>query len=196
MCLSVSLSLCVCVCVCVFITYFWFVVTMSSIYLPIIVLRHWSLNFKCILTSLNFKILLPSWLLFLTSYFTSFCFVYPLTGYFRSWWFCYFCLLTFSLACTWLIYYLYCIFAFIDELFPFIIFMFLVVAFSFSVWNPFNISCRPGLGGGELLQLLPVCKTLDLSTNLKENHVGSSILGSTFSPFVTLNISCHSLLTF
>ena len=95
------------------------------------------------------------------------------------------------MLCPWLIYYLYCMFAFTDELFPFIIFMFLVVAFSFSVTNPFNISCKAGLVVVNSFSFCLYVKLYISPSNLNESHAGSSILGSMFLPFITLNISCH-----
>ena len=74
---------------------FWFVVTMkflySSLYIHIIVLSCWSLNFTCILKTLHLYCL-P----FLITVFdlTSNCFIYPLTAYCGYRWFCYLCLLT------------------------------------------------------------------------------------------------------
>ena len=40
---------------------------------------------------------------------------------------------TFLLGFVWLIYYLYCIFTFTNDIFPFVIFTFLIVPFSFSL---------------------------------------------------------------
>ena len=90
------------------------------------------------------------------------------------------------MLCPWLIYYLYCMFAFTDELFPFIIFMFLVVAFSFSVTNPFNISCKAGLVVVNSFSFCLYVKLYISPSNLNESHAGSSILGSMFLPFITL----------
>ena len=86
--------------------------------------------FQCILTTLYFYPL-HSWLLFLMSYFTSNCFVYPLTVYCWYRWFHYFCLLSFLLALCMddflpLLY--VCVYKWVFHL---VIFMFLVVAFSF-----------------------------------------------------------------
>ena len=77
LCLSPFLPVCVCVCVCV------------CMYVCMYVCNYfiwWSLNFKKILAILHFH----CWLLFLTSYFISFCFVYPLTTYFGNKWFYHF----------------------------------------------------------------------------------------------------------
>ena len=70
-------------------------------------------------------------LLFLTSYFTSFCFVYPLTTYCGYRWFYYFCLLTLycfinGWSTTFTVYLLLPL-----RFFPFVIFMFPAVSFSF-----------------------------------------------------------------
>ena len=85
---------------------FWFVVTVcvcvyththTHTYIHIIILSCWSLKFKHILTTLHFYF--PLYVLqFLISYFTSFCFVYPLTTYCGYRWLYYFCHLTFLLA--------------------------------------------------------------------------------------------------
>ena len=62
----------------------------------------------------------------------------------------------------WLIYYLYCIFAFNNELFTFVLFMFLVFAFSFHLGSSLNISCNAGLVMLNSL-LLVGCTTFDLA---------------------------------
>ena len=64
------------------------------VYIYVIVLSYWSLNFKCILKTLH----LCCRLVFLISYFIFNCFVYPLTAYCGYRWFYYFCLLTSLLA--------------------------------------------------------------------------------------------------
>ena len=70
--------------------------------------------------------------------------------------------------------------------------------FSFSVFSAqrssFSIFCKAGL---VLLNSLNFClsgKLLISPSNLKESLVGQSSLGCRFFPFITLNISCHSLL--
>ena len=58
----------------------------------------------------------------------------------------------------------------------------------------FSISCKAGL---VVLNSLNFClseKLLISPLNLKESLVGQSILGCRLFPFITLNISCHSLL--
>ena len=88
-------------CVCVSVIDFWLMVTMRFIYSNlctcVIILSWWSLKFKCISTALCFYSP-PPHLMFLTSYFISFYFVYFLTTYCGYRWFYYFCLLTFLLA--------------------------------------------------------------------------------------------------
>ena len=58
----------------------------------------------------------------------------------------------------------------------------------------FSISCKAGL---VVLNSLNFClsgKLLVFPSNLKESLAGQSILGFKFFPFITLNISCLSLL--
>ena len=60
--------------------------------------------------------------------------------------------------------------------------------------NPFNICCKAGL---VVLNSINFClseKLLISPSILNEILAGNSNLGCRFSPFITLNISCHSLL--
>ena len=60
--------------------------------------------------------------------------------------------------------------------------------------SSFSICCKVGL---VVLNSLNFClsgKLLISPSNLKESLAGQSILGCRFVPFITLNISCHSLL--
>ena len=83
-------------CVRIYYRFLGFMVTLKFIYsnLYVYMIIFISLNFESILTTLNFYSPIPC-LFFLTSYFTSFCFLYPFT-YYRYRLF-YFCLLTFLL---------------------------------------------------------------------------------------------------
>ena len=60
--------------------------------------------------------------------------------------------------------------------------------------SSFSICCKAGL---VLLNSLSFClseKVFISPSNLNESLAGQSILGWRFSPFITLSISCHSLL--
>ena len=135
--------------VCISIIDFWIVVTMafiySNLYIDMIVLSCWSLNFKCTLRPCVCT-LLPSRLLFLISYFMSNCFVYPLTAYCGYRWFYYFCLLIFLLT------------LYMDDFLP-LLYVYLYwwaftfcnfhasyCGFFFFTWkSSFNLSCKAGL---------------------------------------------------
>ena len=57
-----------------------------------------------------------------------------------------------------------------------------------------SICCKVGLVVPNSLNFCLSGKLLISPSNLKESHAGQSILGCRFFPFITLNISCHSLL--
>ena len=62
--------------------------------------------------------------------------------------------------------------------------------------SSFSICCKIGL---VVLNSLNFClsgKLLISPSNLNESHGGQSILGCRFFPFITLNISCYSLLAY
>ena len=72
--------------------------------------------------------------------------------------------------------------------------LFLVVAFSFLLSSPFDISCKAGF---MVLNSFSFCLSIKLlisPSNLNDSLVGQSILSCRFFPFSTLSISCHSLL--
>lgn len=71
----------------------------------------------------------------------------------------------------WLIYYLYCIFAFNNELFTFVPFMFIVFAFSSHLGSSLNISCNAGLVMLNSLLLLG-CIIFDLAIKPELKHYG------------------------
>ena len=113
---------------------------------------------------------------------------YHLVSYCGHRWFYYTCLLISLLVCVWMIYYICCMFAFSGEIFHFIIFLCLVVVFS-----SFNICCKAGL---VVLNYFIFCLSVKLlisPSNLYESLTRQSILGYSFFPFITLNLSCHSL---
>ena len=60
--------------------------------------------------------------------------------------------------------------------------------------SPFNICCKVGLVVLNSLNFCFYANLLVSSSNLKESLAGQSILGCRFFLFITLNISCHSLL--
>ena len=85
----------------------------------------------------------------------------------------------------WLIYYLHCIFAFTNEIFYHILFIFLVMVFS----------CSVDLVVVNSFHFFLLVKLFISPLNLNDNLVGENILCCMFFPFITFNISCHSLLT-
>ena len=89
-----------------------------------------------------------------------------------------------------MIFYLYCMFAFTGELFHFVILLFLFVIFFFRAEKSFNIYCKAGLVVLNSFSFPLSVKLLIFPSNLNENL----LLGCRFSPFITLNILCHSLL--
>ena len=60
--------------------------------------------------------------------------------------------------------------------------------------SSFSICCKGGLVVPNSLNFCLSGKLLISPSNLKESLVGQSILGCRLFPFITLNISCHSLL--
>ena len=67
----------------------------------------------------------------------------------------------------------------------------------FPSWrSSFSICCKAGL---VMLNSLNFCSSGKLSispSNLNKSHAGLSTLGCRFFPFITLNTSCHSLLSY
>ena len=94
-----------------------------------------------------------------------------------------------------MIYYLYCIFSFTNEIF-FLIFIFLFVAFYFKLRSPFNISCKTGFIVLNSFSFCLSVKLLISPSNLNESLSRYSILGYRFFSFITFNILCHFLLAF
>ena len=92
--------------VCVSITDFWFMITMkflyrSFMYMYMMALSCWSLNFKCTFLALHLYSP-PVMITIFISYFTSEIHVYPLAAYCGCIWFYCFCLLACLLAlCVW-----------------------------------------------------------------------------------------------
>ena len=81
-----------------------------------------------------------------------------------------------------------------DELFHYIIFLFLVAAFFYLENFLLYFFCKAGL---VVLKSFSFCfspQSLISPSNLKESLAGWSILGCRFFPFITLNISCLSVL--
>ena len=60
--------------------------------------------------------------------------------------------------------------------------------------SSFSICCKAGLAVLNSLNFCLSGKLLISPPNLKESLAGQSILGCRFFPFITLNMSCHSLL--
>ena len=139
------------------IVYIWFVVMRfwyHSVYIFKIILSCWSFHFKCI-----------SYILHLYSS--------------HSGWFWY--------ICVWMISYLCWLFAFTGELlftlffsiffcFPFIIFLFLVVAFPFLLRDFFHICCKADLVLLNSLSIFLSVKFLISLSNLKESLAAYSWL--------------------
>ena len=76
----------------------------------------------------------------------------------------------------------------------FALFSFLLLLFFSAYRSSFSICCKAGL---VLLISLSFCfsaKVLISPSNLNESLAGSSNLGWRIFPFITLSISCHSLL--
>ena len=116
----------------IYIIYFWFVIAMRFWYISYI---H---RIKLLILSFQLHFIYPTLVpfsrdyCFLISYFTSNCFMYTLTVYCGYRWFYYFCLLTSQLVrMDDFLPLLYVCSLFISELFHFIVFLFLIVAFSF-----------------------------------------------------------------
>ena len=91
----------------------------------------------------------------------------------------------------------------IDIYDPITVFLIVLVLFSVGLFlflvlpaqrSSFSICCKAGL---VVLNSLNFClsgKLLISPSNLKQNLSGQSVLGCRFFPFITLNVSCHSLL--
>ena len=86
-----------------------------------------------------------------------------------------------------------CLYPFHNELSYFIIFLFLVLTFfSPTQKSSFSISYKTGL---VMLRFLSFSVQVLISpSNLNKDLAGSSTVVVSFFPFITLNISCHSLL--
>ena len=109
-------------------------------------------------------------------------------------WFYYFCVLTFLLAFCVGDLSSYCIFAFTDEFFPSVTFIFLIENFFLLEISPFIIYYKAVLVVLNYFGFLLSVKLLISSSNLHESITGLNILCCMFFPFINLDISHHSLL--
>ena len=146
-------------------------------------------NFKIILTVLH----LYSSPLMTTVFDTLFyiwLFVYPLTAFVDIYDFTSFAFnVPISFVREWFLTFTIYIYVFTDEVFSFIIFMFLVVTFAYR--SSFNILCKTGLVM-LTLQLLFLCFFWALHQIWRQALL--SILGCRFFLLLTLSMSCHSIL--
>ena len=177
--------------ICVYI-YFWFVIAMRFWYISYI---H---RIKLLILSFQLHFIYPTLVpfscdyCFLISYFTSNCFMYTLTVYCGYRWFYYFCLLTSQLVrMDDFLPLLYVCSLFISELFHFIVFLFLIVAFSFLLRELPLVSAIKLVWWCWNLYLLLVCKASEFSIKSEWESCWVSLF---IDFFITLNVSCHSFL--
>ena len=88
---------------------------------------------------------------------------------------------------------IYCMFAFTGELSHFLIFLFLVVTFSFLPTEVPLAFVVKMVCGADFIYLFLSVKLLISLSNLNKSLAGQSILSCRFFPFTNLNISCHSV---